>query len=248
MDNIVFAGNPKCAGIFTGGTSLVGTLTPPFPDTGIILSSGDPSFLAVQDFDSQTERFQSAGDSDLDVLAGINTLDACVLEFDFSCPAESGSQSSVVSFDYVFASDEYNEHTGSSFNDVFAFFLNDVNIAIIPGTTTSQIPVSINTINKVDFGALFYDNDPSENPLLPFPNFEADGFTHTLTATGPALSTVNHIKLAIADASDSSYDSWVLLQAGSFQCGPAPPTELYCCDEYDDGYCNHCVPFRSHGT
>jgi hypothetical protein len=48
-----------------------------------------------------------------------------VLEFEFTADAEA------VFFEYVFASDEYNEYVNSQFNDTFAFFINGTNCAVI---------------------------------------------------------------------------------------------------------------------
>src|SRR5690606_24494876 len=113
-------------------------------------------------------------------------------------------------FSYVFASEEYNEYVNTSVNDVFAFFVDGVNIALIPGTST---PVSINTVNcgfSTD-GALpglnpsncdqFVNNDLQNGG--PFFNIEYDGFTKVLVASALGLSAgTHHIKLAIADADD----------------------------------------------
>ena len=47
-----------------------------------------------------------------------------------------------------------------------------------------------------------------------------DGLTTVLTCSAPVNPGVtNHMKLAIADASDSRYDSNVFLRAGSFVGG-----------------------------
>ena len=44
----------------------------------------------------------------------------------------------------LFASTEYPTFVNSPFNDVFAFFVNGVNVAVVPGTND---PVTINKIN-----------------------------------------------------------------------------------------------------
>lgn len=61
-----------------------------------------------------------------------------MLEFDFTTTGGN------LFFSFVFASEEYNEYVNSSFNDVFGFFVNGVNIALVPGTST---PVAINSVN-----------------------------------------------------------------------------------------------------
>jgi hypothetical protein len=61
------------------------------------------------------------GDSDLDsLIPGFATFDATVLEFDFV------PSTSVISFQYVFGSEEYNEFVNSAQNNVFGFFVNGV--------------------------------------------------------------------------------------------------------------------------
>jgi len=96
--------------------------------------------------------FDPGSDVDLDILnpnsAG-DFNDIAVLEFDFVALGDS------VWFDYVFASDEYPEFSGSSFNDTFGFFMsgpgingpysdNSENLAVIPGT---DVGVTINNVN-----------------------------------------------------------------------------------------------------
>ena len=57
------------------------------------------------------------GDVDLNTLIpGYNTFDGTILEFDFIPQSND-----VISFQYVFTSDEYNEYTNTSFNDVFGY-------------------------------------------------------------------------------------------------------------------------------
>ncbi len=100
---------------------------------------------------------------------GLNTFDATTFEFDFVPQGDS------ISFDFIFASEEYLEWVGSSFNDVFGFFLSgpnvgvDVNIALIPNTSD---PVAINSVNHITNSQYFFLND---NP--PGQGVQYDGFT-----------------------------------------------------------------------
>ena len=128
-----------------------------------------------------------------------------------------------VFFQYVFASDEYNEFVNSPFNDVFAFFINGVNCATVG---TPPVPVSINTINNGNpFGTLpnshpelYINNDIASGAAL---NTEMDGLTLVLTCQASVTpNATNHIKLAIADASDHILDANVFLRAGSFSTTP----------------------------
>ena len=225
VSNATYTGANRAAGSFTGGTGSIGF------DSGTILDSGKVQTKAGDGAcevgvegpnscnegvgsDNSTE-FGNPGDPALTTLAGFPTNDASILEFDF-VPKESTLQ-----FSYVFSSDEYSNFANSEFNDVFGFFVNGQNCALVPGTSE---PVSVNTINNGNPGGdttphhpeLFRDN---VNPS-PTIDSQMDGLTTVLTchATVNAGQT-NHVKLAIADGSDSALDSAVFIQAGSFTSG-----------------------------
>ncbi len=184
-------------------------------DQGVILSSGYVMNARGPNIeDGITGILNLAGDSDLDALIpGYGTFDATVLEFDFIPTATT------IYIEYIFGSDEYNEFVNSSYNDVFAFFVNGVNIALIPNTNT---PVAIDNVNNgYPYGDLctncaFYNNNDLDDGG-PFFDIEADGFTAKFTGQIDVTPDVNnHIKIAIADAGDHSLDSWVFIKAGSF--------------------------------
>lgn len=229
VSNVSFSGVNVAAGTFSGGTGIVGF------ESGIILSSGSISFVPGPNTQDDTSGVNTgAGDPDLDALIpGYTTYDAVTLEFDFQC---SGTQ--VIQFQYTFTSEEYNEWVNSPFNDVFGFFLNGVNIALVPGSAGT--PVSINNVNcdnpynppNGSYCNLFVNNDCTDIPPGTFPcngmrDIEMDGMTVILTATGTLNPGLNHIKLAVSDAGDQVLDSNVFIQAQSFVCGD--PTGA-CCD------------------
>lgn len=208
--SVNYIGADGQAGTFSGGLSSgIGI------DTGILLTSGSAiNAMGPNDQSDKTTSVGSAGDADLNALVGGSTLDANVLEFEFT--TDTGN----LFFNYVFASEEYNEFVNSSFNDVFAFLVDGVNIAKV-----GSDPVSINTINCGNpFGtgdancALFNNNDTAAFDL------QYDGFTDVLTASIMGLSAGTHtMKLAIADRSDTILDSGVFIQAGSFSGTPTDP-------------------------
>lgn len=208
ISNVTYTGADMAAGIFTGGTGIIGTDF----DSGIILSTGNiADVIGPNESSSTTTILNEDGDEDLSELAGEKTYDATVLEFDF-VPNED-----LVSFQYVFASEEYQEFVYTSFNDVFGFFVNGENCA-----TINDEPVSINTINNGNPG----DDTPASNPDLyinnddlnnPPRNTEMDGLTVVLTCQAEVTQgETNHIKLAIADAGDRMWDANVFLKSGSF--------------------------------
>ncbi|MFT6769011.1 MAG: hypothetical protein ACJAX8_001355, partial [Flavobacteriales bacterium] len=145
--------------------------------------------------------------SDLLTLAngGLTTWDATTFEFNIVPQGDS------LKFGFVFASEEYLEWVGSSFNDVFGFFISgpgigvDVNIALIPGTSDA---VAINNVNHIDNSDYFIDN---QNPLGQ--QIQYDGFTSGLVAEiGDLIACeVYTLKLIIADGSDHIYDSGVFV-------------------------------------
>lgn len=160
------------------------------------------------------------GDSDLNTALGLsNTYNATVLEFDFV------PNSASVSFDYLFASEEYHGTSPCRYSDGFAFLLKEngtsspyQNLALIPGTNT---PVKVTTVhpdipggcgaqNQNYFGMYNGTNAPI--------NF--NGQTVVLTAQASVTPGHSyHIKLVIADETNPQYDSAIFLGSGSFSIG-----------------------------
>lgn len=225
--SINYIGAPNQGGTFTGGiASGLGI------DEGIILTSGDATLApGPNTADDTSSVLSTPGDSDLDAESGESTNDANVLEFDFT------TSSSSLFFNFVFASEEYNEFI-DSFNDPFAFFLNGVNIALVPGTSDVVSVDNVNCGNPFDASGstgdncgLFNNNDLDDGG--PFFDIEYDGFTDVFTASASGLgSGVNTMKLVIADAEDFEFDSAVFIEANTFSDEdttspvPAPPTTM----------------------
>ncbi|MBL8010381.1 MAG: SprB repeat-containing protein, partial [Flavobacteriales bacterium] len=149
------------------------------------------------------------GDPVLNAVTGRTTMDACKFEFDIIPTGDS------LSFNFVFASEEYNEWVGSQYNDVFGFYISgpgilgdpnagsEKNIALIPG---SNQPVTINTVNNGSNSAYYFDNAGG-------PTIQYDGYTRNLVAKSAVTPCQSyHLKLIIADASDRKYDSGVFIE------------------------------------
>ncbi|MBK8491459.1 MAG: choice-of-anchor L domain-containing protein [Saprospirales bacterium] len=85
-------------------------------DAGIVICSGDVNLIGQPVAEFANQNNQTPGDADLQALAGFQSYDAAVLEFDITVSDEGDLE-----FQYVFGSEEYPEFVGSSFNDVFAF-------------------------------------------------------------------------------------------------------------------------------
>lgn len=212
VSNVTYTGANGASGTFTGGTGVGLGI-----DSGVILTNGAASNASFQNSNSKISTDNGLpGDADLNALvAPDTTFDASILEFDFVTNFSS------VSFKYIFASDEYPEFVGE-FNDVFAFYIDGKNVALIPGTTT---PVSINTVNDATNSLYFLINYPNTSGISTYQNFPYDGFTKVFTAMANVTPGVtHHIKLAIADTADGILDSAVFIQAGSFSGGTPGPT------------------------
>lgn len=218
--SVTYVGAPIASGSFTGGTSdNVGLGI----NSGLILTSGRAvDAIGPNNSDGTSTGNNTPGDANLSALiGGAITRDAASLQFSFTTTTGN------LSFNYQFASEEYNEFV-FSFNDVFGFFLDGVNIAKIPGINT---PVSIDNVNGGNpFGtnptnSQFYNNNDLSDGG-PFFNIQYDGFTKVFTASASGLGAGTHtIKLAVADAIDSLLDSAVFIEGGSFSGEPPqPPT------------------------
>jgi hypothetical protein len=193
----------------TGAAAAIGTFSEGGADglpidSGVIMSTGDIASAAGPNVaQGTTGENKAPGDSLLDSLVSpFKTEDAVILEFD------AVTTTSSLSIRYLFASEEYREYVGSEFNDVFAFFVDGQNIALVPGSTD---PVSVNTINHLRNVGLYTDNAPGSNAF----GISFDGFTSVLTAVALVTpNTSHHVRLAIADTSDAILDSAVFLAQG----------------------------------
>lgn len=212
ITNAMLIGATDQQGTFTGGAAAgIGI------ESGVILTSGNANLApGPNNSDGSTGQTGTGSDADLaGLIPGYDIFDSNVLTFTFTTTTGS------LFFQYVFASEEYNEYVNTDYNDVFGFFLNGSNIALIPGTNT---PVAINNVNC---GGPTFGQDPSNcqyynnNDLTnngPFFAIQYDGFTDVFTASATGLVEGQEytIKLAIGDAGDSILDSAVFLKAGSF--------------------------------
>ena len=134
------------------------------------------------------------------------------LKFDFT------STSGNVFFNYVFASEEYNEYVGSSYNDLFEMKLNGVNIALLPN---GGGVVSINNVNNGKNAAFYRDNKAGGAGI----NTQYDGLTTVLNAKATGLVGVNTFEFLIKDLGDSSLDSGVFIEGGTFSSVPVDVPE-----------------------
>ncbi|MES2863749.1 MAG: choice-of-anchor L domain-containing protein [Bacteroidota bacterium] len=210
------------------GLAHFSSSNPNFPfQSGVMIKSGNASLSGGQYTGSNpTSTCSNMGDSQLAAISQANgnsgsINDVSFLKFDFV------SSLSQISFDFIFASNEYGPYQ-CSFSDVFAFILTDlttgqsINLAVIPGTST---PVSVTTIRDV----LYNSGCASANPQL-FDKYNVGSAAtstmnmngHTVPMIASAAITPNNpysIKLVVGDYADTAFDSAVFIKANSFNLG-----------------------------
>lgn len=178
-------------------------------DEGILLTTGTiDNAVGPNNVEDRSFNQQRSGNAVLNTVTGRTTYDACLFEFDVIPGGDS------LRFDFVFASEEYNEWVGSQFNDVFGFFIsgpgidgdpeigNEKNIALIPGTEQA---VAINNVNNGSNSDHYHDNAGGQH-------IQYDGLTTGLSAfSAVEPCQTYHLKLVVADASDRIYDSGVFI-------------------------------------
>lgn len=222
VSNVTIMGNAKQFGEFSNGSSNVGF------SSGVILSTGDIT-TAIGPNNSDNAGSSISGntpDAELSTLTSGVIKDRVSLEFDFT-PTQTP-----VTFQYVFASEEYCEKVGSGLSDVLGFFISgpgivggQQNIAFIPAGS----PVDINSVNHLTNSGLYTNNQPSTSSNLcgqsastspAVSELQFDGFTKKFIAVvNVQPCQTYHIKLAIADVGDDLNDSAVFISAGSFDAG-----------------------------
>lgn len=205
------------------GTFLAGDQTNLGLEKGLLLTSGDLNWAVGPNDDGgggnpNDMKFQP-GDEDLDILSmeGGNfnaSEDACVIELDVFAATNE------LTFEYVFASEEYPEFVNTSFNDIFAFLIsgpgitgnpaigNQLNIAALPDGT----PVQINDVNN-DINWEYYRSNEG-GVSIQYDGLTSDflGIKKSLTARAQVQPcSTYHLKLAIADRGDGQYDSGVFI-------------------------------------
>jgi len=210
---------------FTGDTDQIGefdaNLTIPFLGMaeGLILATGDVN-VAIGPNNTGSASLPGGNfgvnDVDLDILEGATgTNDAAVLEFDFVSYGDS------ITCSFILASEEYPEYV-ASINDVFGVFLSGPgisgpysngaeNVALIPGTTDAM---SINNINSTTNSSYYVDNTVNTGAA----SIQFDGYSTVISIKAAVqVGVTYHVKIAIGDASDTSWDSGVFVRLHSFE-------------------------------
>lgn len=215
---VIVNGAGTQVGIYSDGIANAGLQL----DSGIILTTG----TVTESFSTNSATGISLGpdttfsDADLTAIDANAINDIVIFQFDATLDALA----TVLTIDYQFMSDEYNEYVCSAFNDIFGYFISGPgitgtqNIALVPGTSNPVTIASINNGSVGGFGdiancidltqsALFTDNSGGTITM------EYDGITNKIraSATGLTPGETYTVKFAIADVADGAFDSAILI-------------------------------------
>ncbi|MFN0198980.1 MAG: choice-of-anchor L domain-containing protein [Planctomycetaceae bacterium] len=204
--------NPNTAqsGIYTslsltpnnGGLPLIENPNGIFLTSGVanisLTGNGDTSF---DNGSTGTSNPGTGSDADLAAIlsaAGAPssfTTSRNIFEFDFT--VEGGANA--VEARFVFGSDEFPDQ---GVTDIFAFIVDGENFAVFPDGSLISFVTGVNASN-------FNNNNVGTGNY----NIEYDGISNSLRVVGVLNSelTTHHLKLAIADTSDTIFDSGVFI-------------------------------------
>ncbi|MEZ5198944.1 MAG: choice-of-anchor L domain-containing protein [Bacteroidales bacterium] len=219
--NVTFQGAEQSRGIFNNGqTTNLGLAS------GIFLTSGAGYIIPGPNNSSSAGTNNNLpGDPSLNNISYHTTYDASVLEFDIFPEFDT------MKFKFVFGSEEYENGGVGLIGDIMGIFItgpdpaggfyNDLNVALVPGTT---LPINCINININNNSQYYIDNS---NGLT----LQYDGFTAII---GVSISVVPcaeyHIKLGVADTGDHIFDSGVFFEESSIsaltietEISPYPP-------------------------
>ncbi|MBL4862753.1 MAG: T9SS type A sorting domain-containing protein [Crocinitomicaceae bacterium] len=153
------------------------------------------------------------GHSLMSDLLGAETHDAAVLMFTVIPTTDT------LTFEYIFASEEYPEYVGSQFTDGMGIFItgpghDSTNIATLPFGQ----PVTVNNVNAGANSLYFINNGNGSTYPYDDTNYylQYDGFTTPLKATAQVVPYESYqIIIVVVDAFDDILDSAVFLPSNS---------------------------------
>ncbi|WP_108880577.1 Ig-like domain-containing protein [Anderseniella sp. Alg231-50] len=234
INSASYTGAASQAATFSGALDGLGSEFLGF-DSGVIFSTGNANGIVgtadAGNFGTDiTDPGATDGDPDFNSLEnGISTFDASFLE------ANITSTTGVLTLQFVFGSDEYNEYVYAGFNDSIGIWINGVNYAV----TTDGQQVGIDTINSAgtinptsnqsdDANDPNSTHDPTDgvyesaNQSLHVTRTteptQMDGYTTTISVNiNLQIGVATDIKIGIADTGDAIYDSWLIVRENSFE-------------------------------
>lgn len=226
--NIKPIGKVESIGSFSNGRLAMGV------ESGIVFTTGELRDISGPNKGNSTSG-NTSGASDAPYLSssvrGAPFFDVVGIEFDFT------PTSDFVSFNYVFASEEYCEYVDSEFNDAFGFYVSGPGIegeGFNKSTNVAKVKdkndaVTINNVNHLKNSTFFVSNlrpegaDECEimnNIPKSLNRIEFDGFTRVMQSLFSVIPCETyHLRLVVGDVSDDVLDSAVFLEGKSFDTG-----------------------------
>ncbi|MFK8102182.1 MAG: choice-of-anchor L domain-containing protein, partial [Saprospiraceae bacterium] len=236
---VSFNGDPVSVGYFTDGAANLNI------DRGILMTTGTATdAIGPNDATGNgSTTTNMVSDPDLNAISTAGLQDVSTYEITFIPTSDT------LRFRYVFASEEYPEYACTGFNDVFGFFItgpnpaggmyNAQNIARVPdpsdpsGLTFTNDPVTINMVNPGTPGTAggtvancsppggslaysqYYNASAANDPFMQY-----DGYLNAFVAQAIVIPCQTYtMKLGVADAGDTNFDTAVFLEAKSFGTG-----------------------------
>ena len=192
---------------------------------GVIIRNGIAEYSGgLYTNENMSSQISMNGDVDLQNISdqsgqSSTITDVAFLEFDFI------PLGNTINFNFLLASNEYGEYQ-CGFSDVFAIILTNmdtgesVNLAVLPNTDT---PISVKNIRDKTYNSSCSSINPNffstynvNSPLNSSLNMR--GHTKVMNASANVIiETPYRIKFAIGDSNDSSFDSAVFIETGSFE-------------------------------
>ena len=178
-------------------------------NSGLLLSSGSAKPNNSNTYSGYSNSLYPVGeyeliDNDLEQTAKSafegsgNIKDATVLEFNFTI---SDLFIHGITFDLIFASEEYPEYSNSSFVDIAGVYLNGKNVALFNNDETQPLSV----ISKNLEVGNFQDNLNGQFPI------EWDGISKKISIYSAVQPGINTLKIAVGDTGDERYDSGIYI-------------------------------------
>ncbi len=206
--NISFTGDTNAIATFNNGHNIF------IFNKGLLLCNGHYANALGPNEATDTSYNNTGGsDSSLALIGQGPISDACFLEFDFIPNVPH------FSLRYSYASEDHNERIYSDSADVMGFFLTgpspigigdytNQNIALIPGIS---FPVNAFYVNHTNNPIFHFTNNGPQSSV------EYDGFTTAMYAEAAVIpSETYHLKIAIGDVGDESFDSALFLHEAEY--------------------------------
>lgn len=223
----------KAIGYFSNGITNEGSIG---MESGVLLTTGaaryaeGPRIRTANLVSLNGGRSAEGANSDSllqSLVPGKKTITKTILEFDFT-PLQDK-----VSFEYVFASEEYKQtnrrdsitfpNYDKNYVDAFGIFISGPGIEVAPGisgfkniaTINQNEPITVLNINHLINNNLY--RNLTDNSLFS----EYAGATKVMTAEQGGLKPGEkyHIKFVLGNVGDHAYSTGVFIKAGSFDVG-----------------------------